>query len=197
LGYFSQGKAGNENGLNGTGSTAKQGEEVAVVKSLVKNMVKPKADTISTLGSGMLITGNIVCEGAAQIFGRLVGDIQAVEVIIGEGAKVEGNITAHEVCINGAFKGTIRGNNVRLKGAAAVDGEIFSKSLTVEENVLFEGLSRRLDRPIELPTCAQASGETTTAAPAAAPAPIAAPASTPDPALPVTAGTAPISEMAY
>jgi cytoskeletal protein CcmA (bactofilin family) len=200
LGYFSQGKADNEkDGLNGTGGTARQGEDVAVVKSLVKNMVKPKADTISTLGSGMLITGNIVCEGAAQIFGRLIGDIQAVEVIIGEGAKVEGNITAHEVGITGAFKGTIRGNNVRLKGAAAVDGEIFSKSLTVEENVLFEGLSRRLDRPIELPTCAQASGEKPlpAPAPAAAPAQAPAPALTQAPTLPATTGSAPISEIVY
>jgi cytoskeletal protein CcmA (bactofilin family) len=91
----------------------------------------------------------------------VIGDIQAVEVIIGDGARVEGNITAHDVGINGAFKGTIRGNNVRLKGAATIDGEVFSKSLTVEENVQFEGVSRRLDKPIELPTCAQAGGETT------------------------------------
>jgi cytoskeletal protein CcmA (bactofilin family) len=160
VGYFSQGKGEHDKiAVNGTSAGNGKSEDAAVVKSLVKNMAKPKADSTSTLGSGMLITGNIVCEGAAQIFGRVVGDIQAVEVIIGEGAKVEGNITALEIAINGAFKGTIRGNNVRLKGAAAVDGEIFSKSLTVEENVLFEGLSRRLDKPIELPTCAQASGD--------------------------------------
>jgi cytoskeletal protein CcmA (bactofilin family) len=108
----------------------------------------------------MLITGTIVCEGSAQIFGRVVGDIHAAEIVIGDGAKVEGNITACEVGVHGAFKGTIRGNNVRLKGAASVDGEVFSKSLMVEENVLFEGLSRRLDKPIDLPVCEQANGET-------------------------------------
>lgn len=155
MGYFSQGKDGHEKtGLNGTGGTATQGDETTVGKNV--------SDTVSTLGPGMLITGNIVCEGKAQIFGRVIGDIQAVEIVIGEGAKVQGNITAHEVGIHGAFKGIIRGHNVRLKGTAAVDGEVFSKSLTVEENVLFEGLSRRLDKPIELPTCAQASGEAST-----------------------------------
>ena len=107
-------------------------------------------DTVSTLGPGMLITGNIVSEGATQIFGRVIGDIQAVQILIGDGAQVEGNITAHEVGITGAFKGTIRGNNVRLKGAARIDGEVFSKSLTVEENVQFEGISRRLEKPVEL-----------------------------------------------
>lgn len=113
----------------------------------------------------MLITGNIVCEGAARIFGRVIGDVQAVEVVIGEGARVEGNITAHEIAIEGAFKGIVRGHSVRLKGNASVDGEIYSKSLTVEENVLFEGVSRRLDKSIELPSCAQAGGNA--AAPAA------------------------------
>jgi cytoskeletal protein CcmA (bactofilin family) len=100
----------------------------------------------------MLITGNIVSERATQIFGRVVGDIQTVQILIGDGAQVEGNITAYEIGITGAFKGTIRGNNFRLKGAARIDGEVFSKSLTVEENVQFEGISRRLEKPVELPS---------------------------------------------
>jgi cytoskeletal protein CcmA (bactofilin family) len=158
VGYFSQEKAAqSKNGLNGAGAP---GHEAAIPAS------KSATTTVSTLGPGMLITGNIVCEGAAQIFGRVIGDVQAVEVVIGEGALVEGNITAHEITIEGAFKGTVRGHSVRLKGNASVDGEIYSKSLTVEENVLFEGLSRRLDKSIELPSCAQAAGGDT-AAPAA------------------------------
>ena len=51
---------------------------------------------VSTLGPGMLITGNIVSEGATQIFGRVIGDIQAAQILIGDGAQVEGNVTAHE-----------------------------------------------------------------------------------------------------
>jgi cytoskeletal protein CcmA (bactofilin family) len=154
VGYFNQAKAADgKNGLNGTAPNGKTTEPVTGTKT--------PAAAVSTLGPGMLITGNIVCEGSAQIFGRVIGDIQAVEVIIGDGARVEGNITARDVGINGAFKGTIRGNNVRFKGTASVDGEVFSKSLTVEENVQFEGVSRRLDKAIELPTCAQAVGETT------------------------------------
>lgn len=113
---------------------------------------------VSTIGPGMLITGNIVCEGSAQIFGRVMGDIEAVEVMIGEGAQAEGNITAYDVLISGAFRGAIRGNSVKLKGAATVDGEVFSRSLTVEENVQFEGVSRRLDKPVELPSSARNNG---------------------------------------
>jgi len=36
-----------------------------------------KPEIVSTLGHGMLVTGNIVCTGAMHVFGRVVGDIHA------------------------------------------------------------------------------------------------------------------------
>lgn len=109
-------------------------------------------DTVSVLGRGMLITGNITCSGSMQILGRVNGDIHATSLDIGEGAQVEGNVTAQEIVIHGKFKGTIHANNVRLQGTAAVDGEILNKSLTIEQNALFEGVSRRLDKAVEAPS---------------------------------------------
>lgn len=108
-------------------------------------------EILSTFGTGMTITGNIVCPGALQIFGRVTGEIQASHLVICEGAKVEGKIVAQETVIQGAFNGTIHGNSVKLQGKATVDGEIFNKSLVIEPNVQFEGVSRRLDRTIEAP----------------------------------------------
>ena len=110
------------------------------------------ADTVSVLGRGMLITGNITCSGSMQILGRVNGDIHATSLNIGEGAQVEGNVTALDIVIHGKFKGTIHANNVRLQGTAAVDGEILNKSLTIEQNALFEGVSRRLDKAVEAPS---------------------------------------------
>ena len=108
-------------------------------------------EILSTFGTGMMVTGNIVCPGALQIFGRVNGEIQASHLVICEGAKVEGKITAQEVVVQGAFNGTIHGNSVKLQGKAQVDGEIFNKSLVIEPNVQFEGVSRRLDRAVETP----------------------------------------------
>ena len=39
--------------------------------------------------------------------------------------------------------------------AAKVDGEIFNKSLAIDPNVQFEGVSRRLERPVENPKAGQ------------------------------------------
>jgi cytoskeletal protein CcmA (bactofilin family) len=146
LSYFAAAKTGREK-TPGNGAGDAGPAETSTARS--------SFDSVSTLGPGIVITGNIICEGSTQIFGRVTGDIQAAQIVIGDGAQVEGNITALEVTINGAFKGTIRGNNVRLKGTASVEGEIFSKSLTVEENVQFEGMSRKLDKPIDLPAITQ------------------------------------------
>jgi cytoskeletal protein CcmA (bactofilin family) len=156
--YFTQQKGGRDK-ASGSGAAADTGASGGTTMPVAAPISK---DMISTFGHGTLITGNIVCDGAAEIFGRVIGDIQAAQIAIGDGARVEGNITAHEVAINGAFKGTIRAHSVKLKGAAVVDGEVFSKSLTVEENVQFEGLSRRLEKPIELASSAQAASASQT-----------------------------------
>ena len=119
----------------------------------------PGKDVVSVLGQGMLVTGNIVCAGSVQISGRVIGDIHASQLVICEGAKVEGKIIAPDTTIQGVFNGTINGNNVKLQSTAVVDGEIFSKSLTIEQNAQFEGVSRRLEKPVDPPSSAQAKGE--------------------------------------
>jgi cytoskeletal protein CcmA (bactofilin family) len=55
------------------------------------------------------------------------------------------------------FKGVIHSNSVKLQGTAVVEGEIYSKSLTIEHQAQFEGVSRRLDKPVDAPSSAQAA----------------------------------------
>ena len=114
------------------------------------------ADVLSTFGPGMVITGNIVCAGGLQIFGRVPGEIHAAQLVICEGAKVEGKIVAQDTVVQGEFKGTIHGNTVKLQGTAVVDGEIYNRSLTIEQNAQFEGVARRLDRPVDAPSADRA-----------------------------------------
>jgi cytoskeletal protein CcmA (bactofilin family) len=152
--YFSQNKGDRDGGKKAVSN----GEEVRAIHAATMT-AKPVSETASTLGSGMVITGNIVCDGAVQIHGRVVGDIHVGQLVICDGAQVEGNVTAQDVAVHGSFKGTIRGNNVRLHGNAVIDGEIFNRSLKIEENVQFEGVSRRLDKPVDAPSRTQLNGE--------------------------------------
>jgi cytoskeletal protein CcmA (bactofilin family) len=120
---------------------------------------KPVQEVVSTLGPGMLITGNILCTGAVQIHGRVIGDIHAARLVVCEGAHVEGKIVAQEAVIDGTFKGTIHGNSVKLQATAVVEGEIYNKSLTIEQNAQFEGVARRLDKAVDMPSASQLKPE--------------------------------------
>ena len=115
-----------------------------------------KAATVSCIGSGMSIVGKIECNGPAQVFGRIEGELRASNLLIGDGAQVEGNIVAQDVTVRGRVKGTIRAVRVKLQEGGAVEGDIFNRSLSIDENSLFEGSSRRVENPTDLSSPADA-----------------------------------------
>jgi cytoskeletal protein CcmA (bactofilin family) len=108
------------------------------------------AGTRSCIGSGMSIVGNIECNGPAHVFGRIQGELRASDLLIGEGAQVEGSVIAQDVTVCGRVKGTIRAVRVKLQDGGAVEGDIFHRSLSIDENSLFEGSSRRVENPMDL-----------------------------------------------
>jgi len=107
------------------------------------------AATRSCIGSGMSIVGNIECSGPAQVFGRIKGELRASDLLIGDGAQVEGSVIAQDVTVCGRVKGTIRAVRVKLQDGGAVEGDIFHRSLSIDENSLFEGSSRRVENPTD------------------------------------------------
>ena len=92
---------------------------------------------------GMTVVGEIFGETSVQLFGRIEGELQALTVLINEGAQVEGDVVAEELTISGQVKGTIHANRVKLNSTAVVEGDIFHRSLSIEENARFEGSSKR------------------------------------------------------
>ena len=117
-------------------------------------MSKPaaKPETISSIGSGMSVVGQVVCTGQAKVFGRVEGELRVSDLLLGEGSQVEGNVVAQEVTVRGHVKGTIRAVRVRLEDGATVEGDIFHRSLSIEEGAMFEGSSRRVENPTNAPT---------------------------------------------
>ena len=53
--------------------------------------------------------------------------------------------------IGGRVHGTIHANRVKLNGRAIVEGDIFHRSLSIDENARFEGSSRREETVIDAP----------------------------------------------
>jgi cytoskeletal protein CcmA (bactofilin family) len=117
-----------------------------------------KSGPESRIGSGMSIVGNVQCNGPAQVFGRIEGELHASDLLIGEGAMIDGSVIAQNVTVCGHVKGSIRAVRVKLQNGGAVEGDIFHRSLSIDENSLFEGSSRRVENPTEIPSGIAANG---------------------------------------
>jgi Polymer-forming cytoskeletal len=78
--------------------------------------------------------------------------------MISDGAQVEGSVIAQNVTVCGRVKGTIRAVRVKLQNGGAVEGDIFHRSLTIDENSQFEGSSRRVENPTDPSSGIEAKG---------------------------------------
>ena len=108
----------------------------------------------SIIGADLSITGNLESTGEVQIDGELQGDVHAARIVVGEQASITGALIANEIVIRGNVQGSIRGNNVTFQAASRVEGDVFHKSLTIEQGAYFEGKSRRSNDPMSVPQSA-------------------------------------------
>jgi cytoskeletal protein CcmA (bactofilin family) len=124
-------------------------QQHSVVEQVPASPPVPKAAAGSCIGSGMSIIGNIECNGPTQVFGRIEGELRASDLLIGNGAQVEGSVIAQDVTVCGRVKGALRAVHVKLQNGGVVEGDIFHRSLSIDENSQFEGSSRRVENPID------------------------------------------------
>jgi cytoskeletal protein CcmA (bactofilin family) len=117
------------------------------------NALQPAAT--SSISSGLSIVGKIIGHGALTIFGRVEGEVRASTVVIAEGAQMLGDVVAEELTVGGQIKGTIHANRVKLNSTGIVEGDIFHRTLAIEENARFEGMSRRNENPMDTPSLVQ------------------------------------------
>ena len=139
------------NGAEVVGSTVQQQHSV-VEQTPPRREPTTNAAIRSCIGSDMSIVGNIECNGPAQVFGRIKGELRAPDLLIGDGSQIEGSVIAQDVTVCGRVKGTIRAVRVKLQDGGVVEGDIFHRSLSIDENSLFEGSSRRVENPTDLPS---------------------------------------------
>jgi cytoskeletal protein CcmA (bactofilin family) len=99
------------------------------------------------IGPDLIVTGNLETTGELQIDGDVQGDVYASRIVIGEQAKVVGELVADEIVIGGIVQGSIRGNTVTFQTASRIEGEVYHRKLAIEQGAYFEGKSRRSEDP--------------------------------------------------
>ena len=124
-----------------------------VKKANGKNAPRPKPRSTmpgvpSIISGDVVIRGAIESEGEVQFDGEIEGDIRAKGLIIGDGARVAGEVVAEKVRVSGTVEGAIRATRVELAEGALVKGDIMHTALAIEAGAKFEGNVRHSDDPI-------------------------------------------------
>ncbi|QTL34151.1 bactofilin family protein [Pseudoalteromonas viridis] len=93
------------------------------------------------------ITGNIHCDGELQIDGKVTGDLNVTQLIIGESGLVEGNIIAKQVQVRGQVQGGINADSVTLEPSARVTGDIEHDTLSIQAGAHIQGQLNHRAKP--------------------------------------------------
>jgi len=113
---------------------------------MTKKNSKSLLEAVETLiGENASFTGNLSTDKPVRIDGKFKGNVDALGVIIGEKALIEGDISAQAVEVNGTVKGNITASeNIDLLPTAKVSGDIKTNILSIAEGAFFEGTSSML-----------------------------------------------------
>ena len=106
----------------------------------------PSTGEKSVIGNDLKIMGQglkIIGRGTLQVDGEIEGDVQAVEVIIGDQGKVTGMVAGQQVVVRGKVSGVVCAKNVALQSSSEVQGDVHHMSFAIEQGAMFEGRSRR------------------------------------------------------
>ncbi|MFT6557761.1 MULTISPECIES: bactofilin family protein [Sneathiella] len=109
----------------------------------------PQDGMPSIIAKGLVIEGNLNCDGELQVDGIVTGDISAETLCIGETAHVTGEIDAGEILIRGKVDGGIKGNSVTISSSASVRGDVINSSLSIEPGAKIDGHCKHSDNPRE------------------------------------------------
>lgn len=103
-----------------------------------------KVDDISIntiIGKGSSITGNLRINGFVRLDGDINGNLETDgNIIIGDGARIKGDVKAKAVIVGGIVLGNILAQeSIKLLSNSAVLGDIISRKVQVEDKATFHG----------------------------------------------------------
>lgn len=101
-----------------------------------------KTESVTRIAKGTRVKADIETDSDVHISGIVDGNvITKNRITISETGRLTGSIEAKNALISGKFTGELRVlNHISLSNSADVDGFIFSKTITVEENASLIGI---------------------------------------------------------
>ncbi|MCR4631563.1 MAG: polymer-forming cytoskeletal protein [Treponema sp.] len=95
----------------------------------------------TVIGNGSAISGNLRVNGFVRVDGDIDGNLETDgNVIIGENARIRGNVKAKSIIIGGIILGNVHApESVKMLSQAIVIGDIISHKVTIDDMALVHG----------------------------------------------------------
>ena len=115
---------------------------------------KGSGDLNGFLDRGSSFQGELEFEDTMRIDGRFVGKIFSKnELIVGEGANIEGDIHVGKIAVSGTVRGKIKADQkIEIHRSGRVYSDLETPALIIEEGAVFEGGCQMGDqKPVAVP----------------------------------------------
>ncbi len=90
---------------------------------------------VSVIGPGMRVVGRVHSSGTVKVAGTILGHVRAEDqVLVAEGGRVEGDVFAREVVLDGEVRGSVVATwRVEVRESAVIRGDLTTPRLMIHE----------------------------------------------------------------
>lgn len=106
---------------------------------------KPQNRIDSLIGATTRIEGNVFFSGGLRVDGAVRGNVAALPdqpgtLVISEQARVDGEVQAAHIVVNGTINGPVDAReSLELQASSRVKGDIHYKSIEIQQGAVIEG----------------------------------------------------------
>jgi cytoskeletal protein CcmA (bactofilin family) len=115
---------------------------VQPVAQSVSNTAASRTIGVSVISKALKITGQLESTEDIRIDGEVEGDVRAVSVTVGSGAKVKGTVYGNAVELSGTIDGKIEAQKVVLTSTAHMTGDVIHQDIRIESGAYIAGHCR-------------------------------------------------------
>ena len=110
---------------------------------IARRLSKNSGPVPGIISEGTKIKGNVTSSGTIHIDGRLEGDINCEELIIGVKGNVTGRVNANNLMLYGTLQGTADVNELFIAKSAKLLGDALHNMIAVEPGAYIDGRCMR------------------------------------------------------
>lgn len=100
----------------------------------------------SVLGTDVVVTGNVQATADLHVEGRIDGDVDCGNLILGPEATVRGQVRAESARLAGTIEGSVAIRQVTVESSARISGDVEYESISIENGARIDGHLRHTIR---------------------------------------------------